>query len=150
MPGVVEPTPLLLFGSLGFVLLGLWLGRYVPDIWRAGRAYDRIKRHFHDTYGGIQGTAFAASLPVCSAMLAFGGLVGLSGFAFEISTGQVRSAMDAASSVIIPAFMLLLVLWFAVVLFGRPKAVIPPHLRSHGGIVFAFVRWAARKRTRGA
>ena len=142
--GTVESTPLIWFG-IGFVVLGLSLGRYVPDIWRAGPAYERMKRQLDDTYGGIQGAAFVASLPLASAMLTVGGVLALIFLVRDVSTGQLLLATDTARSVVTPTFLVLLVLFFSVILFGRPKVIIPPHLRSHGGVIPEFSRWAARR-----
>lgn len=144
-PGAIEPTPLLWLAAVMFIVLGLWLGRYVPDIWRAGPAYGRMKRYFEDTYGGIQGAAFLASLPIDSAGLIAIGVMTLSILVHETSTGALRSALFAASYVLVPTFVVVVAVFFSVILFGRPKVVIPPHLRSHGGVVPEFCRWAVRR-----
>jgi hypothetical protein len=145
-PGAAEPTPFIWFVSFVLVLLGLWLGRYVPDIWKGGPAYSRMKRFFDETYGGIQGSAFLASLPIDSAFLIVGGVMALGFLVYDASTdGRLRSAIFAASYVVVPVFFALLLLLFSVILFGRPKLIIPPHLRRHRGVIPEFMRWAARR-----
>ena len=46
------------------------------------------------------------------------------------------------SALVLPMFVALLLI-FSIILFGRPKLLIPPALREHRGIIGEYIRRAA-------
>jgi hypothetical protein len=140
-----ESTLGLFLGAFGLIVVGVWLGRYLPDIWGAGPAYQRIRRHLDGAYGGIWGAAFAGCLPIDSAMLIAAGALTLLLAVRRIGPTQLQAALDTGVGILIPTFLVLLVLFFSVILIAQPKVLIPPHLRTHGGVVPEFLGWAARR-----
>ena len=145
-PGGAEITLLDLLSAVGGVVLGVWVGRYVPDIWRAGPVYQRTKLVFEAKFGEMQGAAFLATLPLVSAIFILGGVLALCLMVYDASTDPtLRSVMWSASYAIVPAFVILMLLFFSVLLFGRPRLLKPPRLRRESGVIPGFLRWSAQR-----
>lgn len=153
-PGQRDSSLMLLVMGAVFIVLGAWLGRYLPDVWRGGPAYRRMKQLF-DFYGESMSNSIVSALPIDSPFLIALGVLALLIVIRDAANGVLLSAVQSVSYVVVPIFIALLALFFTVILFGWPKPIIPPHLRHHRGLAPEFFlsafRWiSSRKPHRGA
>jgi hypothetical protein len=139
-----QPNPFLLVTGVVIVMMGVGVWRILPEFWRGGPVYQRTKR-LVDFYGEPMATSLLSTLPIDSVFLVVGGVLGLLLMVGEANFAGLRSTVDTANYLIMPAFMLVLVLFFAVLLFGQPKLIIPPHLRNHRGVVPELILAAYRR-----
>jgi len=142
----MQPTPFLVAISVLIILIGLGLWRYMPEIWRGGAAYERGKRVL-DFYGEPMATSVVSAFPIGSLFLVLLGALGLLLMIKEADFAGLRSAAEVATIVAVPVLLLLLLLFFAVFLFGQPRFLMPPHLRTHRGLVPELLLAAYRRTT---
>lgn len=116
------------------LVIGLWSVRYIPDIWRGGSHFARVRQHL-DVFGETAASAFAATLPLATVICASGGALALVIFAREGAQGSLRSLTDGLGNALAVVFLVCLLLGLAVFLFGLPRAVMPPHARKQRGLL---------------
>ena len=123
---------------------GAWIGiKLLPLLWR-DRAYFERMRDVLRIVGEPWATALTAAGAVVVPLIVVIGLLQLVAITREWSSGAVRSASEAVAYVLVIPFSGLMLLMFSVILFGRPKFLIPPHGRSHHGVVGEAVPWLVR------
>ena len=132
--GTIEVTPIHLLASIGMIVVGIGGGLRMPDFWRGGAYHERVLRALL-IFGETQGRAFTSAVPIASFGSALFGANALALFGREITTGELSNGLEIVATALLPATMVTLILLFGVVLFGRPKILIPPPLRSHRGII---------------
>jgi hypothetical protein len=129
--------------SIAMIVVGIVACYRMPAYWRGGEYYERVLRLFL-TYGETQGRAFASAVPISSFGSALFGANALALFGREITTGQMQIGLEIIATALLPATMVTLILLFAVTLFGRPRALIPPQLRNHRGVIGELIAMAVR------
>lgn len=139
--GSIEVSPVILLCSIGMIVVGIGASLRLPAFWRGGEYYERVLRLFL-IFGETQGRAFASAVPISSFGSALFGAQALALFGREITTGQLQIGFEIVATALLPATMVTLILLFAVTLFGRPRVLIPPPLRSHRGIIGELIAMA--------
>ena len=62
------------------------------------------------------------------------------------ASGPLARAAQTVATVLVPAFLLTLIVFFTILLFGRPKFLMPPYLRDHAGWIGDAAHSFARSR----
>jgi hypothetical protein len=132
--GTIESTPFLWLGSIAMVVVGVGATRKVPAYWRGGEIFDRTRRVF-EPFGEPLATALASVVPVAAPACLLFGAIALVLVAREVTSGVLQQAMELVGSLLVLPTAATLLVMFAVVLFGRPRLLVPPPLREHRGIV---------------
>ena len=61
------------------------------------------------------------------------------------ATGMLRAQLDTAFNVCLTIFSVLVFLFWLILLFGRPKFLIPRHMRYYHGIIGDLITTLVRK-----
>lgn len=140
-----EPAPAL-FWIMGpaLVAFGVLVAGRMPGIWKAGPEFERRRFAFR-FYSEPMASSLMSILPIGSVFIAVAGVLCVLVMVRQEDTFGLRAAMEAATYVVVPVFFGLLLLFFGVYLFGRPKTIIPPPLRHHRGLIGELAASAFRK-----
>ena len=131
--GIIEVDVFGWFFAILWLTLGAAVVRLLPRIWR-GKLHDRLERTF-GPLGESTTRAAISSLPITGPGLISAGVLYLAGLSREISEGMIHSASETI--VRVSAWLLLahLAVLFSVILFNRPKLVVPPYMRQGHGLI---------------
>jgi len=150
--GTVEPNLILLLSAIALVVVGIGATRKTRSYWAGGDSAVRSKAVFA-LMGEPLGSAMASLVPLAGPAAVVFGLTALVLMAREVSTGTLQDVLGVIGSVLVPPTLIGVALALMIVFFGRPKLLIPPHLRNHHGLVGEAIRSVlasiGRKRTRG-
>lgn len=130
-PGRVDAGPLLLLVGGVLIAAGSVILVHLRSYWSGGTAMLRVKRQAH-SWGDL-GPALVAVLPLSGIGALLCGLLALLVLANEFD-GSVAATANALSYFVVPAFFAVGILFFSVVLTGRPRMLVPPSERGFRGI----------------
>lgn len=148
--GKVEPNLILWVTGIALVVVGVGSTRKLRSYWRGGETFQRARTVF-EFFGEPMATAMASAVPLAGPASVLFGVIGLVLLTREVTTGAVQQIMDVVGNILVLPTMVALLLGFTIVLFGRPKFLIPPHLRKHRGflgeLIASVVASVASRRT---
>lgn len=131
-PARVDAGPLLLLVGAILIAAGSVLVMHLRSYWSGGPAMARVKRQAH--LWGDLGPPLLAVLPLSGFGALLCGLLALLVLANEFD-GAVAATANALSYFVVPAFFAVGILFFSVVLTGRPRTLVPPSERGFRGIL---------------
>lgn len=137
-PGQVEPSLPLWFTAAALVLVGIGATLKIPGYWR-GNDSSRRSREAFGFFGDAAGRALASVVPLAAPASIVFGVLGLALLTREVSTGPIQQVAEMIGTLLVVPTLLLIALAFEVILFGRPRALIPPRLRGQSGLLGALV-----------
>jgi hypothetical protein len=133
--GVIEPNPLLWAAVAGWLLLGVALVRLLPRIWQGESALTSRLQEVFGPLGPKTSQSAISSLPAAAAVLLLSGVLLAAALVREVTDGPWEDVANAVALAITVPFLLALVAFFGVVLFNRPKFLVPPALRDRRGLL---------------
>lgn len=137
-------SPLLYVAALAVIVLTLWVGRRLPDIWRGGPEYERIKARFA-IFGEPWATSSVSAFPVGIPFGIIGAVFCILILVRQDDLLGLRGPADALVRFIAPVFVASLLIYSAAFFFARPKFLIPPHARDHRGVIPEFLGSAKQR-----
>jgi len=138
------PRPVLYVVAAAFIISVVWVGVRLPEIWRGGPEYERLKARFA-FFGEPWATSSMSGFPVGVPFGLTGAVLSALIVASEDNVNGLREAALSLAHALVPPFMVLLVLYLGVVFLAQPKFLIPPHLRHHRGVIPESIRSASRQ-----
>lgn len=138
-PGRIEPNLFLWVTGVVLVVVGIGATRKTRSNWAGGESAERLRAVFAPT-GEPLASALASAGPLAGPAAVVFGLIGLVLMAREVTSGAVQDVLGVIGSALVLPTMLGVVLTLTIIFFGRPKLLIPPHLRNHHGLVGEVIR----------
>ena len=137
---IVEPTPFLWIMAALWAALAIALIRLLPRLCRGEPALANRLETVFGALGAKTCVAMISALPLAAVVLLLSATLLAAGLVREIADGAIRTIADVITLAVALPFLGVLVAFFAVVLFNRPKAFVPPPYRERGG----FLLWNRR------
>lgn len=119
--------------SILFLALGIGGLPAMPRIWR-GEIGERITQIF-SPFSAHTRKVFASVIPLSFPGILLTGLLYVSILVAGTRVGPVSEVALGIANLLVPPFLVVLILLFGILLFGRPKFVIPPYVRDHHGFL---------------